>query len=133
MVQSTHSKLWVLLVINIADKDVQSTATSTFGQAEFGEVFSTATDDKMRKYLIQWAAGKAVGINNLSSRLTGTIINNNLELLFNGPQLRPFSFTYSLSPRSKEEAKQVKGIIGFFKRAMAVQKQGSILKSTTRF
>ena len=121
--------LGVKAVINIADKDVQSTATSTFGQAEFGEVFSTATDDKMRKYLIQWAAGKAVGINNLSSRLTGTIINNNLELLFNGPQLRPFSFTYSLSPRSKEEAKQVKGIIGFFKRAMAVQKQDLFLKA----
>ena len=49
--------------------------------------------------------------------------------MFNGPQLRPFSFTYSLSPRSKEEAKQVKGIIGFFKRAMAVQKQDLFLKA----
>ena len=58
----------VKAVINIADNDIQSTATSTFGQAEFGEVFSTATNDRMRKYLIQWAAGKAVGINNLSSR-----------------------------------------------------------------
>lgn len=121
--------LGVAAAINIVDDKIQSTATSTFGQAEFGEVFSRATDDRARKYLIQWAAGKAVGINNLSSRLTGTIVNNNLELLFNGPQLRPFSFTYSLSPRSKEEAKQVKGIIGFFKRAMAVQKQDLFLKA----
>lgn len=119
--------LGVAAAINIAD--MEETAAKSFSQAEFGEVFKSATDDKMRKYLIQWAAGKAVGINNLSSRLSGTIVNNNLELLFNGPQLRPFSFTYSLSPRSEKEAKQVKGIIGFFKRAMAVQKQDLFLKA----
>jgi len=121
--------LGVKAVINITDGDLQSTAASTFGQEEFSEVFKSATNNEARKYLIQWAAGKAVGINNLSSRLTGTVVNNNLELLFNGPQLRPFSFTYSLSPRSEKEAKQVKGIIGFFKRAMAVQKQDLFLKA----
>ena len=118
-------------VIGIADPGVDG-GSKTFEQGQFAEVFGRfGGDDQgdLRKYLIQWAAGKAVGINNLSSRLSGTIVNNNLELLFNGPQLRPFSFTYSLSPRSKDEAEQVKGIIGFFKRAMAVQKQDLFLKA----
>ena len=120
--------LGVKAVIGIADPGLQG-GSQTFEQGQFSDVFNNATSAEARKYLIQWAAGKAVGINQLSSRLTGTIVNNNLELLFNGPQLRPFSFTYSLSPRSKKEAKQVKGIIGFFKRAMAVQKQDLFLKA----
>ena len=120
--------LGVKAVIGIADPGLQG-GSQTFEQGQFSDVFNNATSAEARKYLIQWAAGKAVGINQLSSRLTGTIVNNNLELLFNGPQLRPFSFTYSLSPRSEKEAKQVKGIIGFFKRAMAVQKQDLFLKA----
>ena len=120
--------LGVKAVIGIADPGLQG-GSQTFEQGQFSDVFNNATSAEARKYLIQWAAGKAVGINQLSSRLTGTIVNNNLELLFNGPQLRPFSFTYSLSPRSEDEAKQVKGIIGFFKRAMAVQKQDLFLKA----
>ena len=53
------------------------------------------------------------------ARATGTVINPNLELLFNGPKLRAFQFSYKMSPRSAEEAKQIRGIIKFFKKAMA--------------
>jgi hypothetical protein len=48
------------------------------------------------------AAAGAEG-SKLLSRATGQVINPNLELLFNGPQLRPFSFTFKLAARSKEE------------------------------
>ena len=53
------------------------------------------------------------------ARATGTVINPNLELLFNGPKLRAFQFSYKMSPRNAEEAKQIRGIIKFFKKAMA--------------
>ena len=53
------------------------------------------------------------------ARATGTVINPNLELLFNGPKLRAFQFSYKMSPRSADEAKQIRGIIKFFKKAMA--------------
>jgi hypothetical protein len=42
--------------------------------------------------------------NGLLSRASGAILNPNLELLFNGPQLRPFNFTFRLSPREEKEA-----------------------------
>jgi len=64
-------------------------------------------------------AEQAVGVQNLLSRVTGSIINPNLELLFQGPQLRPFNFTFKLSPRSSDEAKVVKKIINSFKKNMA--------------
>lgn len=71
----------------------------------------------LKLYLTQ----EAVGVQGLLSRTTGAILNPNLELLFNGPTLRPFNFTFRLSPRSKEEAANVRRIIRFFKQGMSVK------------
>lgn len=56
------------------------------------------------------------------SRATGSIINPNLELLFNAPTLRPFSFSFRMSARNKPEADTIKNIIYFFKKGMAVKR-----------
>jgi hypothetical protein len=55
----------------------------------------------------------------------GIIPNSNLELLFNGPLLRNFTFTYRMSPRSDKEARNVKRIIRFFKQGMAARRYNS--------
>jgi hypothetical protein len=81
------------------------------------------SSEEVRTYLV----GQAIGVNNLLSRLNGKVLNPNLELLFQGPQLRPFSFTFKMSPRNSEEAKAVKEIIKFFKKNMAVVKEESNL------
>jgi hypothetical protein len=72
-------------------------------------------------------AGAAASISGLVSRVAGGILNPNLELLFDGPQLRPFDFTFQLTPRDDKEAKQVKQIIRFFKQGMAVQRTAAEL------
>lgn len=77
------------------------------------------------KAISLYFAQEAVGAQNLLSRTSGTILNPNLELLFNGPTLRPFNFTFRLSPRSESEAVIVKQIIKFFKTAMSVRKANS--------
>ena len=55
----------------------------------------------------------------LLQRSTGSILNPNMELLFQGPQLRNFTFQFKLSPRSSKEAEEVIKIIRFFKQGMA--------------
>lgn len=92
-----------------------------FSEAQLSDLLAKVTDPATKSYLQQWAAGKAVGTN-IFSRFSGAVVNPNLELLFNGPQLRPFNFNFRLSPRSEPEAKQVKGIIQFFKKGMAVRR-----------
>jgi hypothetical protein len=72
-----------------------------------------------------YLAQEAVGVQGLLSRATGAVINPNLELLFNAPTLRPFTFTFKMSPRSASEAAQVKQIIRFFKQGMSVKKAQS--------
>lgn len=64
-------------------------------------------------------AGQAAGVRSLITRTTGAIINPNMELLFQAPTLRPFNFTFKLSPRNKPEAEEVIRIIRFFKQGMS--------------
>jgi hypothetical protein len=61
----------------------------------------------------------ATGTQNLLSRTKGAVINPNMELLFLGPQLRPFNFTFKLSARSQKEAQAIRSIIRFFKQGMS--------------
>ena len=68
-----------------------------------------------------YLAGKAVGVNGLLSRIGGGILNPNMELLFQGPQLRPFTFVFRLSARQKTEADIIRKIIRYFKQNMAVK------------
>lgn len=84
-------------------------------------------DGNTEDYLKYYFAGQAVGVPGLVTRATGMILNQNLELLFNGPQLRDFNFGFLLSPRSQSEAQIVKGIISFFKKHMAPQTSESTL------
>ena len=66
-------------------------------------------------------AASAIGsdINSLLGRTQGVILNPNLELLFQRPSLRPFSFEFKMSPRSSAEAARIVEIIRFFKQGMA--------------
>lgn len=76
---------------------------------------------------------QAVNAPGLLSRATGGVLNPNMELLFQGPQLRPFNFTFKLSPRSKPEADTVKKIIRAFKKNMAPKIEGLFLASPNVF
>jgi hypothetical protein len=65
-------------------------------------------------------AGKAAGVGNqVFQRGQGQVMNPNMELLFNGPSLRQFSFNFLLAPRSESEQQQVVNIIRFFKQGMS--------------
>jgi hypothetical protein len=70
------------------------------------------------------AVSSAVGVKNILARTEGKVVNPNLELLFQKPTLRPFSFTFRMSARNADEAKDIIKIIRFFKQNMAPQKGG---------
>jgi len=73
--------------------------------------------DALSNSIVEAATGGQGGA--LLSRTKGVIMNPNMELLFKKPQLRPFTFTFKLAPRSRNEAKQVINIIRTFKQSMA--------------
>jgi hypothetical protein len=65
------------------------------------------------------ALGSNVSAKSVISRSTGQIMNNNLELLFQGVNLRSFPFTITFSPRDPSESRMVKDIIRRLKQSMA--------------
>ena len=77
--------------------------------------------------------GPQVDVNQLFQRANGEIINPHMELLFGGPTLRNFRFSFRLAPRNEREAEQVRLIIRAFKRNMAPQAQGGVSGSGNFF
>ena len=65
------------------------------------------------------ALGGNVSAADILARQTGQIFNPNMELLFNGPTLRSFNFSFKMTPRSPSEAQECKNIIRSFKSNMA--------------
>ena len=81
-------------------------------------------------------AGAATGDSKaLMQRADGQVINPNMELLFGGPKLREFSFSFNLTARSADEGRTILKIIRFFKQGMSPIKSASnlFLKSPHTF
>ena len=85
------------------------------------EAAALLSDGSTKDFIVSYFAGQASGASNLLGR-TGTVINPNLELLFTGPSLRSFSFSFKFRPRDPKEAEEIRQIIRVFKRNMAVQR-----------
>jgi len=116
-IQSVAAGLALKGIGDIADKGfVEAFKNLLPGIGSAAENFLT---DPNTKYAIAaYFAGQAVGANILS-RATGSVLNPNLELLFNGPRLRTFSFNFTFTPRNEKEAETIKQIIRVFKTGMA--------------
>ena len=71
------------------------------------------------------------GTTDLLARTAGAVANPNMELLFKGPALRTFTFSWKMSPRDQKESIVIAKIIRMFKQSMAPQKTdaGLFLKS----
>ena len=85
------------------------------------------------------ALGSTVSPKSIISRATGQVLDSNLELLFQGVNLRSFPFSVTFSPRNYDETERVRLIIRYLKQTMAPKtgneggKLGTFLKSTDVF
>ena len=76
-----------------------------------------------RKYFTMLAAQEAAQVTNMLSRTSGAILNPNMTLLFNKPELRNFTYTYTFRARKASEASMVRRIIRMFKQSMSVRRE----------
>jgi len=100
-------------------KDVKDDAKKRLGDAQG---LTSAAQKFMNAKLTSSALGVFggnVSAQQLLARQSGQIFNPNLELLFDAPTLRSFTFSFKMTPRSPQEAKQCKLIIRSFKQNMA--------------
>lgn len=86
------------------------------------------TDPKIIDNLETFLIGKAVNVaganvdpQDLISRRNGAVLNPNMELLFKSVNLRAFTYTFVMTPRTRQESQTVKAIIRTFKRRMSAK------------
>ena len=92
---------------------------------------SAIADEKVKKAIVAYFAGQAASVPNILQRTEGKMINNNLELLFNGPSLRSFNFSFQLRPRTKSEADLCRRIIRSLKKNSAPGRSADFMFLTT--
>ena len=109
---------------SIGNADV-SIAVDTFNKT-IEDAKKALEDNATGPAIVAYFAGQAVGAN-IQTRVTGNVLNPNLELLFSGPNLRTFQFNFRMTPRDHDESLMIKKIIRTFKKNMAVKKSSSKL------
>ena len=73
--------------------------------------------NKMIRESITKITGEDISADEVFSSTRGVIVNPNVEMLFNGHDMRNFSLTYKLVPRNATEATNIKKIINTFRAA----------------
>jgi len=103
-------------------------AVETYFNSGKQKLSTMIQDEGTKKAFISAVAGSAYGAlggnvtpEGILARATGQVLNPNMELLFQGPNIRTFSFSFDMVARSKKEGDEIKKIIRIFKRAMAAK------------
>lgn len=89
-----------------------------------GAIQNDAVIDSLESFFVSKGVnvfGANVDAQDLISRSQGAVLNPNLELLFKSVNLRQFNYTFVLTPRTRQEAQTVKGIIKTFKKRMSAK------------
>ena len=109
--------------VDIAFSENPDEAVTKIKNIAKGIVGSGNNDDVANALRVYFGA-KAAGLDGgaLLSRATGAVLNPNLELLFEGPDLRQFNYTFKMSASNQFEASQIKSIIKWFKKGMAIRR-----------
>ena len=100
------------------------------------DLFDGPAQDFFLRNLASQAANIPFGGNltaaQLLAREKGQVLNPNMELLFEGVNLRSFKFSFKLTPRGPREAKEVKQIIRTLKKSMCPSGEKTVYLNTPK-
>lgn len=80
-------------------------------------VIKSKTFDLLRQG-INKVSGAQVSENQALGGVTGTILNPNTEMMYDGPELRTFELSFKMVPTNNPEAQSIRKICNTFKKAM---------------
>jgi len=120
----------------------QGADTLQYIQKAFSDTLTGVTQSVLsteaQKYFINSIRAQAANIpfgGNLTfqqilAREEGRALNPNMELLFKGPTIRSFKFSFKLTPRNEKEANVIRSIIRTLKESMAPSGAGGTFLET---
>lgn len=104
---------------NIARTGMTQGAGAAVDTAGNAAQSAASNSGEVEEMIVGGLVNQAVGTQNFLSRTKGAVVNPNMELLFLGPQLRSFSFSFKFAARSAPESDMIRDIIRFFKQGMS--------------
>tara|TARA_R100001443_G_scaffold61704_2_gene71793 strand:- start:4259 stop:5278 length:1020 start_codon:yes stop_codon:yes gene_type:complete len=102
-----------------------------------GNTFETTTGGlkllgyDLAKQAINKGLGGSLTTNQLMGGVSGTIVNPNVELMYEAPELRGFNLNFKMMPRSETEAKNIFTICQTLKKAMLPSFGGTVADKFT--
>jgi hypothetical protein len=131
-VPAEDQKKGISRLSNARDAAQSSITKALEGTGITGELARNFITKKLAASVVNTFGGN-VTVNQLLARESGQIFNPNMELLFNGPTLRNFRFSFKMMPRSKDEAEQIRLIVRTFKMNMAPKVTSTSNQGTALF
>ena len=83
---------------NFADEELRGITGGGMGIDLMRNYFKS----KAQLSIVNALAGTNIGLNDVLGRQSGQIVNQNVELLFNGVSIRPFGFNFDFTPRNEK-------------------------------
>ncbi len=135
-------------------EDIQSVYSQKWGGADFGsfaagllktagqsvnlETAVNSIDDIIKtgafkgiQELTNKLSGSNISLNQTLGGISGTIMNPNTEMMYDGPNIRTFNLKFKLVPFSTGEAQEIRKICNTFKKAMLPSFGGQAIFGTT--
>lgn len=97
-------------------------AGASSASAQIGNISNTAGQAKQTLAGVIAASSVGISADEVLARTQGAVVNPNLELLFKGPSLRPFNFSFQMGARNEPESLEIMRILRFFKQGGSPQR-----------
>ena len=121
----------------LAEKEAREALNAERGRNESGTAvteFGRALGVQLTSKLAGAAFGTQLDADTFLARTGGKVLNPNAEMLFQGPVIRDFAFSFIMIARSQEEGQRIRKIIRFLKLGMAPKfRSTTFLKSPDIF
>ena len=121
----------------LAEKEAREALNAERGrnvEGNAGTEFARALGVQTISKLAGFAFGTQLDADTFLARTGGKVLNPNAEMLFQGPVIRDFAFSFIMIARSQEEGQRIRKIIRFLKLGMAPKfRSTTFLKSPDIF
>ena len=121
----------------LAEKEARDALNAERGrnvEGNAGTEFARALGVQTISKLAGFAFGTQLDADTFLARTGGKVLNPNAEMLFQGPVIRDFAFSFIMIARSQEEGQRIRKIIRFLKLGMAPKfRSTTFLKSPDIF
>ena len=130
-VNDTNQTTWgsgTMTPVDMAKANIVKTALGDEGGTKAGQEITNVMGQiqkdgpAVKEGLKSFFTEQLTGTKDVLARTSGQVLNPNMELLFQGPALRSFTFSWKMSPRDQKESIVIAKIIRMFKQSMAPQK-----------